>query len=179
MNERLQEMLDHYEITKTLNEYCHGCDRCDETQMASVYLKDGWDDHGRIQAIGSEFARIMTGEILATTQTLSHLLGQSMINVKGDEAGAETYFFAVAHSTDEGGVKLCNQLGGRFVDKLQRENGRWRIKHRIVVRDWSISIPVELDWTTHSGLRDGERSNADPSYTALGFAHSGMRRTTP
>ncbi|RYE55546.1 MAG: hypothetical protein EOP18_05735 [Rhizobiaceae bacterium] len=29
MDPRLQEMLDHYEISKTLNEYCHSCDRCD------------------------------------------------------------------------------------------------------------------------------------------------------
>jgi ketosteroid isomerase-like protein len=172
MDERLQEMLDHYEITKTLNEYCHACDRCDEAQMRSVYLEDSWDDHGAIQATGPEFARVMTAQVLATTNSLSHLLGQSMIRVSGDEAGAETYFLAVSRSTREDGVEMCNQLGGRYVDTFRRENGRWLIKHRCVVRDWSISMPVEHDWTTHAGLKEGQRSNADPSFTTLGFARS-------
>ena len=34
LNAELQEMLDHYQITKMLKEYCHGCDRLDATRMA-------------------------------------------------------------------------------------------------------------------------------------------------
>jgi hypothetical protein len=166
-------MLDHYEITKTLNEYCHGCDRCDEQRMGSVYLEDSWDDHGVRRATGPQFVLMMIPEILTTTKTLSHMLGQSLIDVRGDEAGAETYFFAVSRSTREDGVEMCNQLGGRFVDTLKRENGRWRIKNRCVVRDWAISLPIEQDWTAESGLKEGARSNADPAFAALGRIHSG------
>ena len=68
---------------------------------------------------------------------------------------------------------MCNQLGGRFVDKLRREDGRWLIKHRVVVRDWGISLPIEADWTAKSGLQDGRRSGADPSFAALGIVHRG------
>lgn len=174
MDERLQEMLDHYEITKTLSQYCHGCDRCDEERMANVYLDDSWDDHGDVEAPGPEFARIMTARIQSTTKTLSHMLGQSQIKVDGDEAGAETYFLA-AFLTTRDGVEICNQLGGRFVDKLQRVDGRWRIKHRIAMRDWSISLPVEHDYVAHSQLTEGSRSNADPSFAVLGLIHSAAR----
>jgi hypothetical protein len=175
MDPRLQEMLDHYEIRKTLSEYCHGCDRCDEARMASVYLEDSWDDHGIYRGPGLEYSRIMTAEVLSTTDTMYHLLGQSLIKVDGDQAGAETYFFAVAGTTREDGVAMCNQLGGRFVDKLEREDGRWLIKHRSVLRDWAISMPVEQDWTKTAGLKDGERSNADLAFAALGRSHSGFR----
>jgi len=68
---------------------------------------------------------------------------------------------------------MCNQLGGRFVDELRRENGRWLIKHRVVVRDWAISLTVESDWTATAGLKDGQRSGADPSFAALGLVHCG------
>ena len=178
MDERLQEMLDHYEIRKTLSEYCHSCDRCDEAGMRCVYLEDSWDDHGTRSAPGPEFARLMAADVLATTDTLSHLLGQSLIEVSGDEAGAETYFLAVARSTRADGVQMCNQLGGRFVDRLQRENGRWLIRHRTVVRDWAISLPIEYDWTAEAGLREGARSIADPSFAALGTVHAGIRQGT-
>jgi len=175
MDKRLQEMLDHHEIRKTLSEYCHGCDRCDEPRMASVYLRDSWDDHGDVKAPGGEFARIMTKRILETTDSLYHLLGQSLIKVDGDEAGAETYFFAASRSAGKDGVEMCNQLGGRFVDRLRREDGRWRIQNRVVLRDWAISLPVQADWTAHTGLQEGQRSNADPSFAALGLVHSGVR----
>lgn len=174
MDARLQAMLDHHEITRTLSEYCRSCDRCDEERMAGVYLEDSWDDHGIYQARGPEFARLMTAEILKTTESLSHMLGQSMITLDGDRAGAETYFLAVAMGAREDGQRMCNQLGGRFVDTLHREDGRWRIKNRVVLRDWAISLPVEADWTAHTGLKDGMRSNADPSFATLGRAHGGF-----
>jgi hypothetical protein len=44
MDQRLQAMLDHHEITQLLAEYVHGCDRCDTDAMASVYWDDSWDD---------------------------------------------------------------------------------------------------------------------------------------
>lgn len=174
MDAQLQEMLDHYQIRKTLSEYCHGCDRCDEETMRGVYFgNDSWDDHGAIQANGPDFTRLMTGMVASSTNTLSHLLGQSRIRVDGDTAAAETYFLAVATSAGENGVEMCNQLGGRFVDKLQKSDGRWLIKHRTVVRDWAISMPIESDWTAESGLRPGERSNADPVYEAMASRHGG------
>jgi hypothetical protein len=172
MDPRLQEMLDHHEIKQLLAEYCHGCDRCDERHMGSVYREDSWDDHGFIKDAGPEFARRMTAEMLATTSTMFHLLGQSLIKVEGDEAGAETYFIAGFRGAAEGG-DMCHQLGGRYVDRLQREDGRWLIKHRVVVRDWSISLRIEEDFPGTTGLVNGSRSNADPSYAVLGRTHGG------
>jgi SnoaL-like domain len=174
MDERLQEMLDHYEIKKTLGEYCQGCDRCDEPRMAGVYGQDSWDDHGAHKAPGPQFAREMIQQILERTQTLYHMLGQSLIQIQGDEAGAETYFLAASRSVDEDGSPMVNQLGGRFVDRLRRENGHWRISHRTVVRDWSISLPAAApDWTSAAQLTEGQRSNADPCFAALGIQHLG------
>jgi hypothetical protein len=174
MDQRLQAMLDHHEITQTLAEYCHGCDRCDEGHMASVYLKDSWDDHGSVKATGPEFARVMTARILRDTETLSHMLGQSLIKVEGDEAGAETYFLAVMRNTAADGSPGCHQLGGRFLDRLVRDNGRWRIKERVVVRDWSLSVPVEQDYFAAAQLRAGFRSDDDHSYAVLRRTHGAV-----
>jgi hypothetical protein len=66
-------------------------------------------------------------------------------------------------------------LGGRFVDRLVRDGGRWRIKHRIAVQDWSGSYPVESDWIAAAKLTAGQRSNADPSLAVLGLVHGGVR----
>jgi hypothetical protein len=171
MDPRLQEMLDHYEIRKTLSEYCNACDRADEPRIAAVYAEDSWDEHGLVRAPGPEFARIMGDLIVTTSNSLYHLLGQSLVKIDGDDAGAETYFLAISVDNRDDGVEMCNQLGGRFVDTFRRENGRWLIKHRVVVHDWSISHPVEHDWQRERqvGLRPGARTEADPSYAVLGL----------
>ena len=176
MDNRLQEMLDHHEITQLLSEYCHGCDRMDQVHMAGVYAQHSWDDHGPDKCPGPEFAaRTMAG--LRATNMCSHLMGQSLIKVNGDEAGAESHFVATVRYPAEDGGETLNQLGGRYVDTLVREDGRWRIKKRICVRDWSISHAIVKDWLRDAGFVQGQQSNDDASYAVLGFGHSGIPGT--
>lgn len=171
MEEDLREMIDHFQIRKLLAEYSRGCDRADEPLMASIYAQDSWDDHGIVQATGAEYSRIMCGRVKEETESLSHILGQSLIRIDGDSAGAETYFVAVARDTAEDGTPMCNQLGGRFIDQLVREDGRWKVRHRKVLRDWSVAIPLHHDWVLSNTLTPGQRSDDDHSYAVLGQRH--------
>lgn len=173
MDAELQEMLDHFRIRKVLAAYCHGCDRGDADLMAGVYAKDSWDDHGLIKAPGPEFVTAIMQSIRDDTETLSHLLGQSIINVDGDRAGAETYFLAVTRQPGLDGGPACNQLGGRFVDRLSREDGEWKIKHRVVLRDWSVSIPIVNDWDDSTTLTPGERWGRDLSEAVISAPRAG------
>lgn len=174
MNPRLQEMLDHHEIRQLLATYCHGCDRGDEVEMASTYAADSWDDHGPRKMEGRRFSIETVEESLRTTTVVSHMLGQSLIKVDGDSAGAETYFIAtLIYPGRYGTADKLNQLGGRYVDKLVREGGEWRIKERICVREWSISQPIEADFLAGRGFEPTRRGQQDHSYAALGLTHSG------
>ena len=178
MNNRLQEMLDHYEITRTLAEYCSACDRCDRDRMRDVYARDSWDNHGHIEASGQAFVDLVMADIEATTTSLYHQLGQSLVKVEGDAAGAETYFFAAAETEDDAGGKTCSLLGGRFIDRLVREEDRWLIQNRTVVRDWTIVLPLDTPWASATALLPGSRSNDDPSFAALGIVHSAVQGRT-
>ncbi len=173
MDPRLQEMLDHYEITKTLNQYNRSCDRCDEVTCADVYIEDSWDEHGLFKDKGKAFAAAIVPHILESSETMYHLSGQTVITVNGDEAGAETYFLAGSRVKDEDGKTWVNQLGGRFADNLVKVDGVWKIKKRIVLRDWTISLPLDKDWEQATTLQDGERAQSDASYAALRQVHLG------
>jgi hypothetical protein len=175
MDAELREMLDHHKIRKTLQEYCFACDRADELAIAALYVEDSWDDHGVVRAPGREYAEVMTARLLQNSRSIAHYLGQSTIEVDGDAAGAETYYIAVMVTVDDEGREICNQMGGRFVDRLVREGGGWLIKHRRIVRDWGISLPVEKDWTLASGLPNGQRSGEDLAFEVLGRRHNGFR----
>lgn len=173
--ERFQELIDHHDIRQLLATYCHGCDRADEVEMAGTYCEDSWDDHGPRKMPGRRFSIETVEESMRTTTVCSHQLGQSLIRVAGDEAGAETYFIATVVYPPRNGQEReqLNQLGGRYVDRLARENGHWLIKSRLCVREWSYSQPIDADWLATAGFIPTQRGQADASYAALGLAHSG------
>ena len=170
---RLQEMWDHHEIRQLLATYCHGCDRGDEVEMASTYASDSWDDHGARKMEGRRFSIETVEESLRTTELVSHQLGQSLITVHGDSAGADTYFIATLLYPGKDGGETIGQLGGRYVDRLVREDGKWLIRDRVCIREWSHSHPVAGDWLAEAGFAGMHRSQADASYAALGLTHSG------
>jgi hypothetical protein len=173
MDPRLQEMLDHYEIRRTLAEYCHACDRGDEAMMASVYTgADSFDDHGHVKAPGPEYAKVMTGLVLERTEAISHILGQSLIKVDGDTAGAETFFLAFMRLPGaDGALPRMNQLIGRFVDRLERVEGVWKIRHRVCVRDTSMTTVIERDDYAAYGFVEATRDGSDPGGALVGMAH--------
>ena len=174
VNQTLQEIIDHHEIRKLLSVYCHGCDRGDEHRMASVYLDDAWDDHGSYKGPGKQFVRQVMNALATGGPKLTHLLGQSLININGNEAGAETYFMASTIKTNQDGCEVANLMAGRYVDTLLRKNGQWKISKRICVRDWSISLDVEKNWIESGTFVEGQMSDQDPSYAILGLRHPGL-----
>lgn len=173
MDPRLQELIDHHEIRQLLATYCHTCDRADEVGMAATYCADSWDDHGRKKMPGKPFAASTVQEAIETTTVVSHQLGQSLIRVNGDTAGAETYFIATLLRNGPDGGQIFNQLGGRYVDRVERENGRWLIKERLCVREWSMTNPLANDWLANSGFIETRRGPEDVSYQMLGLTHEG------
>ena len=172
MNAKVQEIIDHHEIRRILTEYCQGCDRADAVRMASVYADNSWDDHGQMKAPGPEFSAAMAHRIRETYDTMYHLLGQSTIKVDGDDASAETYFLGISQTKTD--PPMCNQLGGRFIDKLVRVGNGWKIKHRTVVGDWNFATPILKEWAPAQYLTQGQQSNADPVYLALGRVHGSL-----
>jgi hypothetical protein len=173
-NSRLQEMLDYHDIRKLLNTYCHGCDRGDGAMMHSVYAEDSWDDHGRYKGKGKDFTETVMRSFADGNTKCVHLLGQSMINVSGDRAGAETYFLATILNKDAQQGERITLLAGRYVDVLERSSDGWKIKDRLVVRDWSRDLAAGADPLAHDNFSEAKLSGEDASYQALGFEHSGL-----
>lgn len=170
--DELQEMLEHYRITKLIREYCHGCDRGDQRLMASVYADDSWDDHGTLKLPGGEFAATIMRQRAARDDTMSHHLGQTQVRIHGDEAGAETYFVATVAVRDRESRTKVHHLGGRYVDDLLRVDGAWRVRRRLTVRDWSYTVTVAEDYMGTLEFIPGSTDGDDPSVEALGKVHS-------
>jgi SnoaL-like domain len=170
----LRELVDHHEIRKLIAIYAHGCDRGDGEMMGSVYASPSRDAHGLFDGDGKDFTAMVMGLIAKQNITFFHTIGQSLIKVSGDSAGAETYFIASSRLTPEEAPEVVNLMGGRYVDRLVREDGQWKVKERTCVRDWSISLDATRDWL--EGFVQGQVSGEDPSYSVLGLRHPGLKR---
>ena len=58
---------------------------------------------------------------------------------------------------------------GRYLDKLEKRDGRWKILHRQVVVDWSkrIAVQDERESEAFAALAKGAHLGEDPLYPFL------------
>tara|TARA_A100001391_G_scaffold1033_9_gene1552 strand:- start:22028 stop:22564 length:537 start_codon:yes stop_codon:yes gene_type:complete len=175
MDERLQELLDRLEIQKLLAAYCQGCDRFDAERMAEPFHTDSWIEHGTTKATGREFVDEALPAQFEHTSMVWHQMGQSLIDVKGTEASAETYMLVAVQGPGEDASKL-SLMGGRLADTFVKEEGTWKIKTRLQIRDWSYTVTIEDDQMAGAHFASGLPGPKDPGFTALGIPHSGRIR---
>jgi hypothetical protein len=167
MDPKLQALIDRQEILDVLYQYAHACDRSDEPRIADVYHPEARDNHGQYNGPGKKFAKVVC-DGNRERDTMSHLMGQSQIRIDGDRAGAETYFNATI-ARMEGGERKIDMMGGRYIDKLERRDGRWRISDRICTCEWSMTLAIENEWQRGTGFVCGSYDESDPSYEFLGL----------
>jgi hypothetical protein len=72
-----------------------------------------------------------------------HTISNVLINFASTEqAGVESYHLAL-HRIHLGDLDYDVEIGGRYLDLCERTpDGRWLLRHRVVVYDWSRSNPV-------------------------------------
>ena len=82
----------------------------------------------------------------------------------GDVAHTETYYLFVGRNRDD-----SNWIaGGRYIDRLERRNGTWKIAMRTNAIEWSGMVPTMAipfsDVPDIHGNGAPSRSKDDPSY---------------
>lgn len=81
----------------------------------------------------------------AKSQSLSkHQLGWPLITLRGDRAVAETSVAILGRATIQG-ILVDNVSYGRFLDRLERRGGRWRIAERVAIYEKDRLDPVIPD----------------------------------
>jgi ketosteroid isomerase-like protein len=155
----VQEMLDKMAISEAIMRYFRGVDRADAELINSTYHPDAWDEHD-----GHEFNGLTVGPgivetVLRSMTATRHNVGTQTIEVYGDEAAAETY--CTGNHTLRDGRRIHTFV--RYLDRLERRNGEWRIIHRSSVIDPFELLPPLQD-TGHNPPQLARRDRTDPSY---------------
>jgi hypothetical protein len=163
----LDRLMARAEIQDLLWRYCRGVDRADPGLIKSVYHPGATDDHGIFTGDAAEFADFVVPLLVKTYRVTQHQLANMLIEVDGDRAKAETYFTAYHREVDEPDDAQPPRMvvfGGRYLDELERRDGRWGIVARVVIHDWShayrLSLYDAVAAFPHGAAIDEDRSAA-------------------
>ena len=161
----LQNLIDRMAILDCLTRYCRGVDRFDRELILSAYHPDAQDDHGEFVGSPEEFVEWVIGLHQTGQISTQHCIMNHSCEIDGDTAHTETYYQFNARNLDES----LWIAGGRYIDRLERRNGEWKIANRYCVVEWSGTInegpiPYSDIPDVHASGVPG-RDRADPSYT--------------
>lgn len=164
MEPKLQQLLDEEEIRRVHIRYCRGVDRMDWDLIRSCYHPDAIDRHGAYEGGVEGFIK-WAAELLPDFECTQHFTGNQYVKVDGDVAYAEHYAQAIHRTKPNGDTPAMDWIAFvRYVDRMERRNGEWRIADRMVVLDSQRSDPVPGDSAPLADFHVGRRDKDDPSY---------------
>lgn len=143
--EELAVFLEREKIRDCIARLARGEDRRDAAMISASYWPDSRSDYGVFEGSFDEYlAWVVPGsEAIKNTQ---HILGQTVIELDGDSARAETHVVSY-HRVDMGPEERDTCIGGRYLDRLERRGGEWRIANRLMLYDWSQDWGESIDWS--------------------------------
>ena len=162
----LRWVADRIAIADVMARYTRGIDRCDIAVLQSVWWPGATVDYGGGVVDAAAWSETTVTALAAFNRT-QHFIGNLLVELDGDTATAECYCRAY-HELDGGDGPSAFEVGGRYLDQLERRGGAWRMVHRRYVMDWNSNGPSTARWD--DGLyaqltRRGARMPADPLYT--------------
>lgn len=159
----VRELLDREAIRRCTIRWARGMDRHDNELLASAYHDDATDDHGEFVGPSADFITYAEKRHGSWRNHQHYIINQS-IELDGDVAHSEAYYFAVFQRTDD---TTTDFSVGRYLDRFERRDGEWKIAHRLCLLDWIGELPGPDESTQSpemSIFRQGTWDRSDPSY---------------
>ncbi|MDB5583886.1 MAG: lumazine-binding family protein [Bradyrhizobium sp.] len=161
----VRDLHDRQAIRDVIYTYCRGVDRMDRALLLSAYYPDAIDDHGLFVGGPEEFADWAFGVHGRVQYAHQHIVTNHLCEIAGNVAHSETYWmFAGMHH--EGNRLTIG--GGRYIDRMEKRAGQWKIAARKCVPDWG-GVPGE-SWLSPEAAKalassgSSARDKTDTSY---------------
>ena len=141
MDQAIQTLLDKQAIYELSCRYMRGLDRLDADLLLSVFWEDAYCEYGFINDGAPTFI-VFAISALRDHESNHHMIGNTLIDLEGDEAFGEVYFHAYHKvKSDNGFDDLI--VAGRYLDRYERRDGVWKMAYRSERVDWSRTTPTQ------------------------------------
>jgi hypothetical protein len=169
----IRQLADKQEIAEVIYRRARAGDRKDMPLALSCYHSGATEDHEGFNGLAEDFIRnrsLLSKPADGPVKTLWHFISNILVEfTTADAAAVESYHIAVLVIRDDKGERDVT-IGGRYLDRFERREGRWAISHREVVFDWSRVEPATRRyWDDFDGAKFlfGRFDTSDPLYTHL------------
>ena len=96
-----------------------------------------------------------------------HFIGNVLIEIEGDTAFSESYFQAF-RIFERDGRRFNRVRAGRYVDRFERRDEKWKIIERVLADDWNRVdevVEMQVGWEQ---FRPGSKDSDDPVFGIRG-----------
>lgn len=136
LEQRIARLEAREEIIALSHTYARAQDRLDAAAHRSVFHDDAWLDYGYFRGGPDEFVAFAQ-DALREIGLTQHFLGQIEIDIAHEtEAFGEIYLIAHHQVTAPNGASQDWIYAGRYVDRYEKRDGRWKIAYRAEIADW-------------------------------------------
>lgn len=158
----VQYVKDRIAILDCVAKQARGHDRHDTELMTSVYDDDGVDEHGPAVNAGPAYAEWANKTHAAVFVDHLHNITTHTCEIDGDVAHCESYVIGTMRARDDKTIAL---MGGRYLDRLERRDGAWRIALRRCTIEWAFTADGSMMHSgAFKGFIKGTWDKSDPSY---------------
>lgn len=142
MADQLDRMVSRDQITELLYSYARSNDRVDEELLRACFWPESTHKHGGFDGTSTDFINFALKIIRGVKYTAHHISNVS-VDVNGDRAFSECYYFAHhRRATKGGGGEEDAFFEGRYLDQHERRDGVWKIIRRRGLSDYSNVVPA-------------------------------------
>ncbi len=134
-------LKDRMAIMDVVARHARGHDRHDVDLLTSTYHADGFDEHGSAINRGTAYAPWANAVHAATTQAHTHNITTHLCEIDGDVANCESYVLVALLAPD---ASVATVMSGRYIDRLERRDGEWKIALRRATVDLAFSADARL-----------------------------------
>jgi hypothetical protein len=164
LRRKVQHLEDRAAIVERIATHARGCDRHDVDLLTSTYHDDGVDEHGTTVNPGPDYAGWANAVHAASSQTHLHHITTHTCEIDGDQAHAESYVLVTMLTLDG---TTATVMCGRYLDRLERRDGDWRIAVRRATVELAFSADASMLQSKYFQAQHyikGTRDQADLSY---------------
>ncbi len=140
----LQQISDRIEIDDLLVRYSHAIDSRDFDALDEVFTPDAVIDYSAMGGAKGSLPEIkeFLRKAMAQFSGFQHLIANSMIDLRGDEASGRTICHNPMVMAKPGGETHVFYCGLWYKDELVRTPRGWRIRQRVEEKCYFHNLPA-------------------------------------
>ncbi|MDH4042615.1 MAG: nuclear transport factor 2 family protein [Gammaproteobacteria bacterium] len=157
-------LKDRTAILDCISRHARGHDRFDVDMLTDAYHEDGVDEHGYAINPGPKYAEWANAVHAAGSILHTHNITTHNCEIDGDVANCESYVMVALLNNDGASARI---ISGRYVDRLEKRDGEWKIALRRSTVDVLIAgdaAILKAPMFKEQGYCKGVRNKQDVSY---------------